>query len=93
MSLEKIVRDEMRLSAIEFLLCRFVAVMAIAAGKTDQDLDHWRTEMQETLQKQTFSGLDPATSDAAAAELEAAVDALFELLKTHMASLKTGDRQ
>jgi len=85
---EKAIRLEMRLSAIEFLLCKFVATFLVVGQKTERELEVWRKNMRETLQKQTFDGLDPAISDVAAAELEEAVDALLGLLKKHMASLK-----
>jgi hypothetical protein len=91
--IEKIIRKEMRFSAIEFLLCKLTAATLVASGKTEDDLQSWRSEMQKTLQKQTFSGLDPATSDAAAAALEEAVDALIRLLKAHMASLRGTSRK
>jgi len=87
---EKIIKDEMRLSAIEFLLCKLTATIVVASSKTERELDLWRTEMKVTLQKQTFSALDPTLSDVAAQELEEAVDALLGLLKKHMASLKGG---
>jgi hypothetical protein len=92
-TIEEIIRLEMRLSAIEFLLCRLTAATLIASGKTERDLESWRAEMRKTLQKQTFGGLDAATSDAAAAELEGAVDYLLGRLRTQMASLKGEDRK
>jgi hypothetical protein len=85
---EKAIKLEMRLSAIEFLLCKLTATILVAGRKTEDELQKWREDMKRTLQAQTFAGLDPTTSDVAAAELEDAVDALLGLLKKHMASLK-----
>jgi hypothetical protein len=92
-TLESIIRAETRFSAIEFLLCRCVAAIAVGAGKTEQDVESWRKQMRETLQKQTFGGLEATTSDAVAGALEESVDALIGLLKSHMASLKRANQQ
>lgn len=84
---------EMRLTAIEFMVCRITAVSLVASGKTVKDLQKWRAELKQTLQAQTFAGLDAVVSDAFAAEQEEAVDALLALLKSHMSSLTGKDRR
>ena len=90
--LETIIQREMRLSAIEWLLCRIMATLVIAAKK-DDSIDEFRAGMRETLQNKTFGQLGPAISDVAAAELEAAVDNLLSQVKKQIQSMKKGDRQ
>ena len=87
-SIEKIIHDEMRFSALEFMVSRIMATLAIATGKTDLDLESWRRDMQDRLRKTAFPGLDPSVSDAASAELEDAVNRLFGILKKEMESLR-----
>jgi hypothetical protein len=90
---EAAIKLEMRFSAIEFLLCKFMATFLVASGKTEKELEVWRNGMRETLRKMTFGGLDPSTSDVAAAELEETVDDLLALLKAHMVSVKAASQQ
>lgn len=85
--LEKILRDEARFSAVEYFVCRLWAAHLIASGKTLKDVENWKQGMKMTLQRQTFSKLDPAMSDAFAAELKSAVNALGNLVEDHLRQL------
>ncbi len=93
MTSEAIIKNEMRLSAIEFLLCKLTATILVAGGKTENELNAWRLEMKETLGKQTFGDLDPVIADASAQELEESVDTLLGLVKDHMLSLRKINRR
>ncbi len=43
--LEQKMRLEMRLSAIEFLLCKLTASILVAGGKSGAELKVWRSEL------------------------------------------------
>jgi hypothetical protein len=70
---EDAIKLEMRLNAIEYLLCQLWVNILKNAGATEEKFDESSQAMLAHLKTQTFPGLDPGWSDLAAGELEEAV--------------------
>ena len=87
-TIENLLKLEMRFNAIEHLLCKTVAAMMLGSNKTQSDIDILMKGTSETIRQMTFAKINPAISDAASAELEDAVVALYNLVKVHMASIQ-----
>jgi hypothetical protein len=72
---DDLVKNEMRLAAIEYLLCQLWANSMKFGGVTEQEFA-WRTDaMLANLKKQTFPGLD----HVAPVQLEEAVGRLVDI--------------
>jgi hypothetical protein len=72
---DDLVKNEMRLAAIEYLLCQLWVNSMKFGGVTEQEFA-WRTDaMVANLKKQTFPGLD----HLAAGQLEEAVGHLVDI--------------
>jgi hypothetical protein len=72
---DDLVKNEMRLAAIEYLLCQLWANSMKFGGVTEQEFA-WRTDaMLANLRKQTFPGLD----HVAPVQLEEAVGHLVDI--------------
>jgi hypothetical protein len=72
---DDLVKSEMRLAAIEYLLCQLWVNSMKFGGVTEQEFA-WRTDaMLANLKKQTFPGLD----HLAAGQLEEAVGHLVDI--------------
>jgi hypothetical protein len=84
MSQQSDIELEMRINALEYLLCRLnVAVLAatVPLDQINQRLD----EFAEGAGKQLFPGLDPAMSDLATAEWQNAIAKLVDYQKKMLA--------
>jgi hypothetical protein len=79
---------EMRLTAIEYLLCDLWVKYYLQIGATYDQIMAAHKKTLEQLNKQTFAGLDPAQSDLAAYELEEAVRKLLDEQKQMMEPIK-----
>jgi hypothetical protein len=80
MSQQKEIEAEMRLSAIEYLICKLNLAMLTATlpvGQISQKLD----EFAQDADKQKFPGLDAAMSDLASAEWQTAIARLVKAQK------------
>lgn len=73
------VKNEMRIAAMEYLLCQLWTNLLRMAGVTEQKFDESSQAMLAALKTQTFAGLAPEWSDLAAAELEDAVARLVDM--------------
>ena len=72
---DDLVKNEMRLAAIEYLLCQLLVNSMRFGGVTEQEFD-WRTDaMLANLKKQTVPGLD----HLAPGQLEEAVEHLVDV--------------
>ena len=76
---EEQIKAEMRLSALEFLVCRVWAAFNVAGGATNQDDERRGREFLSGASRQIFPGLDPAMSDHATAEWNAALERLLTM--------------
>jgi hypothetical protein len=72
---------EMRIAAIEFLLCRSVAVMLKSVVRSDVQISIGLDQISEHAKTQKFPGLDAAMSDMASDEYAAAVKRLTNMAK------------
>ena len=76
---EESIKLEMRLSAIEYLLCQLWANIISLAGADENTFNQRTDVVLEKLKKQTFPGLAPEWGDLASAELEQAVARLIDM--------------
>lgn len=81
-SKEEITKQEMRLFALDSIVCQLLATYygALPAGAFDAVRKH----AIEGTRRQTFAGADAAHSDLYSAELEAAVDRLYGMIGKHL---------
>ncbi len=77
MALEQDLKLEMRLAAIEYLVNDLWVKYYLLIGAPYDRIMTAHKNAIEGLRKQTFPGLDPASSDFAASELEHAVRTLL----------------
>ncbi|MHB1216711.1 MAG: hypothetical protein ACYC1L_00745, partial [Alphaproteobacteria bacterium] len=70
------IKHEMRLAAIEYLLCRVYVAMIQASGVSSEQTEHLLQRQISGAANQKFPGLDPAMSDLASAEFGEAVERL-----------------
>jgi hypothetical protein len=90
--LEKNLKYEARLSAIEHMLTKTLATILAVSGKSPDDVDALEAGTTAKIRQMVFGGLNPALSDALAAELEDAVSDLHKLLKKQLElALKKAD--
>jgi hypothetical protein len=76
---EEALRLEMRLAAIEYVVCNFIANVYRSAEIPPKQVLAAQADLIQRLRNQTFPGLDAALSDLAAAELENAVSRLLDM--------------
>jgi hypothetical protein len=77
MSLEKIVENEMRFSAMEYVLSNLIVSLYLNAKTDKKKIDAMHQELIEKAGARTFPELDPAMSDVAATAFQ---DSLRTLL-------------
>lgn len=82
------IRAEMRLAALEGLVCLLFAAIGARDGATPESVDGLRSTLSKIAREQAFPKLDPASSDFASAELEAAIDALLARQKHFVTILR-----
>jgi hypothetical protein len=73
------IKNEMRLAALEYLLCQIWVNIIKSSGADQKTFDQRTSAMLASLKRQTFPGLDPEWSDLASGELEEAVERLVEM--------------
>jgi hypothetical protein len=86
MKTEKQIQDEVRLWALESLLCQVSAVFMTMLPPGGAELAF--SGLLAAAKKNSFPDLDPALSDHYAAELEIAVKRLVKLQKAYMADAR-----
>ena len=74
---EQEIKAEMRLWALEVLVCNSLVVSLAQTGKPLELLDEIRQQMIFGARQRPFPGFDAAQSDLLSAELEGAVDRLL----------------
>ncbi|MFO1114432.1 MAG: hypothetical protein U1E28_02000 [Beijerinckiaceae bacterium] len=79
---EQDVQNEMRLFALESIVCQHLATFYHQLPKKDFETVY--TQAIEGTRRQTFSGADASQSDLLSAELESAVDRLYKMIKSHL---------
>jgi hypothetical protein len=75
---EAAIKLEMRLSAIEFLLCKIHLTMALQSGVQPQNFNRFAKEFVEGAAEQKFPVKDGALSDLFSAEWQAAIEHLID---------------
>jgi hypothetical protein len=77
MTPEEMIKAEMRLYALECLVCQLYAILSrlLPAGMFEETQRQWI----EGAKKKTFGGDDPVFSDLLSAELEEALSRLVEM--------------
>ena len=77
-------KAEMRLYALENLVCVWFAAMSATGPEPERGFAGLREAMLARAQILTFPSLGPALSDLAAAEFEAATDRLLKLQESYL---------
>jgi hypothetical protein len=89
MAMEQALKLEVRLSAIEYLLDDLWVKYYLQIGATYDEIMQAHANVLERLRKQTFPGLDAASGDLAASELEEAVRRLLSEQKEMLEGVKS----
>lgn len=77
-------KNEMRLWALELLVCQLYALEMKRNGNASFALTLIRDQMLSAARTSGFSGVDPATSDLMSAEFESAIDRLFSMTQSNL---------
>jgi hypothetical protein len=85
MTTEDRLKLEMRLAALEFVVCKIAAGVLIASGQTGEKLAKAHEEQMRDVAKQMFPVNDPALSDLATAEWEEAIGRLLKMQRSLVA--------
>jgi hypothetical protein len=78
---QRAIELEMRLSALEFLVCRIYASLLRASASSNDQISAGLNQIAEYAKSQMFPGLDPAFSDLASDEFSLAVKRLADLTR------------
>ena len=84
---EATIKLEMRLAAIEYLLCKVHLAMVLMQGVQPEQFDQFATEFVASAGDQRFSVGDPALSDLATAEWQEAIERLIGHEKDFLAQM------
>ena len=84
---EETIKLEMRLSAIEYLLCKMYITLIAATGQSDEQIEQAFDEFVAGTRQQLFPGFDPAQSDLISAEWEEAVTRLIACQREMLAQV------
>jgi hypothetical protein len=79
---EQQVQNEMRLFALESIICHHLAT--VYRSLPPEIFPVVRRQAIEGAKKQTFAGADAVTSDLLSAELETAIQRLYNMIGTHL---------
>jgi hypothetical protein len=79
---EKAIKDELRLFALESIVCQHLAT--VYQQMPPEIFDAVRKQAVEDARKQTFAGADAAQSDLFSGELEIALDRLYGMINHHL---------
>ena len=85
---EDAVKAEVRLLALETIVCQVVATLYGAAGRDVFEVAKRQT--MEGARKQAVPGLDAAYSDLISAEFEAALERLYSIIQHHLDTARSG---
>jgi uncharacterized coiled-coil protein SlyX len=87
MTPEQFIELEMRLSALEYVVCKLNVAILAATVPLDQ-IPARLDQFAEEAGQQLFPGLDPALSDHASAEWQAAIGKLVKAQKEMLAGTR-----
>ena len=84
---------EMRLSALEYMICKLYATGLVSSGLSDEQIKTAHQKFSDGAKQQTFPDLAPAMSDLVSGEWEQAVGRLLNAQREMVAQLmaKTED--
>jgi hypothetical protein len=82
MSAEDIIKAEMRLFALESIVCQHLAMLY--RSMPPEFFDSVKKQAIAGAQRQPFAGADAAHSDLFSAELEAALERLYAMIQHHL---------
>jgi hypothetical protein len=85
---EQAIKLEMRLWALEVLVCNILAVIASSDSDPNELMKKTREQMISGAQQHTFPEVDPAMSDLLSAELEAAITRLMDMANSQIGMLQ-----
>jgi hypothetical protein len=74
-------KNEARLMAMEYMIANMYVLIHRANRSTPQQIDASHQQARQMLGQLTIPGIDPAQSDLASAEIEAAVERLLGLIE------------
>jgi hypothetical protein len=86
MNSEDAVKAEVRLFALESIVCQTVATLYQAMPR--EVFDAVKRQAVEGAKKRTFPGFDAAYSDLIAAEFEAALARLYSMIQHHLDTVR-----
>lgn len=78
---ERAIKLETRLLAIEHMIGQLYKMFYKNVGATPRVIKNELERFEKELQSETFSGLDPAQSDLAAAEMQHAFEHLLDVIR------------
>lgn len=84
---DEAIKLEMRLQAIEYLLCRLNVSVLRSTGIPTATISALLTDFATKAGQQSFPGLDPALSDHASAEWSDAISRLVEMQREILGQL------
>src|SRR6266480_6881715 len=85
---EQAIKAEMRLWALENLVCNILTIIATTDPDPDGLMTATRDQMIAGARQRAFSQVDPAMSDLFSAELEAAVARLMDMASSQISGLR-----
>jgi len=84
---EDAIKNEMRIFALESIVCQHFATLYQTMPR--EFFDAVQKQAIEGAQKQTFAGADAAHSDLFSAELQAGLERLYGMIRHHLDSVQT----
>lgn len=79
---------EMRLSAIEYMVCKLYATFIAASDPSEEKLTKAFQELREGARQEVFPDFDPAQSDLVSSEWELAVVRLLDMQKEMLEAVR-----
>jgi hypothetical protein len=77
---EQAIKAEMRLWALECLVCNILAMIAASQSDPNELMQKTRDQMISGARQHAFPEVDPAMSDLLSAELETAITRLMDMV-------------
>jgi hypothetical protein len=88
---EDAIKNEMRLFALESIVCQHLATVYQTMPR--EIFDAVRRQAIEGTKRRTFAGADAALSDLFSAELQIAIERLYGMMKNHLDKSQTRQQQ
>ena len=86
MSVEDAIKNEVRLFALESIVCQNLAAAYRAMPR--EVFDVVKQQAMQSVRNQPFPGFDAAHSDLISAEFETAVERLYAMIQHHLDTLE-----